>query len=207
MNRNQMDRETAALHLPFAVNGTLPAPEAAQLEDWLAHDPDLQDDAAFLSRLRGLMRAEPLPETGAEFGLARLLRELPPQLAPAAAPARWRQVLSGMAVPALAACVAAVVAGLGTAALLRPEAPAEDLYYEQASGDTADLPRLTVTFAPDAKAGDLAALLQAEDLLIVDGPGALGLYRLELPAGADALATADRLRAAQGLVLSVDGPE
>ena len=33
MNRNQMDRETAALHLPFAVNGTLPAPEAAQLED------------------------------------------------------------------------------------------------------------------------------------------------------------------------------
>ena len=58
-----------------------------------------------------------------------------------------------------------------------------------------------------ASTGDLAALLQAEDLLIVDGPGALGLYRLELPAGADALATADRLRAAQGLVLSVDGPE
>lgn len=196
-----MTREDVAGLLPFAVNGSLSPEEAREVEDWLARDPDLQDDAGFLTRLRAMMRAEPLPETGSEFGLARLLRDLPPQLTPEAArpPARWLA-------PTLAAGIAALVAGLGTAALLRAPAPAEAPIYEQASGDAAELPRLTVTFAPEARLSEVAALLQAQDLVIVDGPGALGLYRLELPPGADAAAVAEALAQA-AIVDSVELPE
>ena len=196
-----MTRDDVAGLLPFAVNGSLSPEEAREVEDWLARDPDLQDDAGFLTRLRAMMRAEPLPETGSEFGLARLLRDLPAQLTPEAArpPARWLA-------PALAAGIAALVAGLGTATLLRAPAPAEAPIYEQASGDAAELPRLTVTFAPEARLSEVAALLQAQDLVIVDGPGALGLYRLELPPGADAAAVAEALAQA-AIVASVEQPE
>ena len=205
-----MTREDVAGLLPFAVNGSLAPTEAREVEDWLARDPDLQDDAGFLTRLRGMMRAEPLPQTGTEFALARLMRDLPPQLAPETAqPAaqahtalasarRWRA-------PAMAAALAALVVGLGTAALMRP-APQEAPIYEQASGDAAELPRLTVTFAPEARLSEVAALLQAQDLVIVDGPGALGLYRLELPPGADAAAVAEALAQAP-IVASVELPE
>lgn len=196
-----MTRDDVAGLLPFAVNGSLAPEEAREVEDWLARDPDLQDDASFLTRLRALMRAEPLPETGTEFALARLMRDLPPQHAPEAARPTGRWLA-----PALAAGIAALVAGLGTAALMRPPAPAEAPVYEQASGDASDLPRLTVTFAPEARLAEVAALLQAQDLLIVDGPGALGLYRLELPPGADAVAVAEALRQA-GIVTSVELPE
>ena len=196
-----MTRDDVAGLLPFAVNGSLAPEEAREVEDWLARDPDLQDDASFLTRLRALMRAEPLPETGSEFALARLLRDLPPQLAPEAVrpPARWLA-------PTLAAGIAALVAGLGTAALLRAPAPTEAPIYEQASGDAAELPRLTVTFAPEARLSEVAALLQAQDLVIVDGPGALGLYRLELPPGADAAAVAEALAQA-AIIASVEVPE
>lgn len=194
-----MTRDDVAGLLPFAVNGSLSGAEAREVEDWLARDPDLQDDADFLTRLRALMRAEPVPETGTEFALARLMRDLPPQLVPEATKGanRWQA-------PALAAGIAALVAGLGTAALMQPPAPvAEAPVYEQASGD---LPRLTVTFAPEARLAEVAALLQAKDLLIVEGPGALGLYRLELPPGADAAGVAAAL-AASKLVTSVELPE
>lgn len=207
---NGLTREDVAGLLPFAVNGSLAPEEAREVEDWLARDPDLQDDASFLTRLRALMRAEPLPQTGTEFALARLMRDLPPQqaLAGPVAPGRWQ----GWQAPAFAAGIAALVAGLGTAALMRPPAPAEAPIheqapvYEQASGDAAELPRLTVTFAPEARLAEVSALLQAQDLLIVDGPGALGLYRLELPPGADAAAVAAALARAP-IVASVEAPE
>lgn len=200
-----MTRDDVMGLLPFAVNGSLGPAEAREVEDWLARDPDLQDDANFLTRLRAVMRAEPLPETGTEFALARLMRDLPPQLAPEGGKplGRWQ----GWGASALAAGVAALVAGLGTAALMRAPAPlAEAPVYEQASGDASDLPRLTVTFAPEARLADVAALLQAQDLLIVDGPGALGLYRLELPPGADAAAVAEALLQAP-IVTTVELPE
>ena len=200
-----MTREDVAGLLPFAVNGSLAPAEAREVEDWLARDPDLQDDAGFLTRLRGMMRAEPLPQTGTEFALARLMRDLPPQLAPETVQIHAAQRLARWRAPAMAAALAALVVGLGTAALMRP-APQEAPIYEQASGDAAELPRLTVTFAPEARLSEVAALLQAQDLVIVDGPGALGLYRLELPPGADAAAVAEALAQAP-IVASVELPE
>ena len=199
-----MTRDDVMGLLPFAVNGSLGPAEAREVEDWLARDPDLQDDANFLTRLRAVMRAEPLPETGTEFALARLMRDLPPQLTLEGGKplGRWQ----GWGASALAAGVAALVAGLGTAALMRPAPVAEAPVYEQASGDASDLPRLTVTFAPEARLSEVAALLQAQDLLIVDGPGALGLYRLELPPGADAATVAEALLQAP-IVTTVELPE
>ena len=210
MTAGTMNRDEALMLLPFAANGSLTRAEARAVEAWLEADADLRGEAAFLDRLRGMMQATPLPQTGAEFGLARLLKALPPQDLPnPAASPRRRMAWPVWATPALAASVAALVSMLGTAALIgRPrEAPTEAPVYEQASGDATDLPVLTVSFRPDAALADVAALLQANDLLIVDGPGALGLYRLELPPGADALAMAEVLRAADTLVLSVDDPQ
>lgn len=215
MTAGTMNRDEALMLLPFAANGSLTRAEARAVEAWLEADADLRGEAAFLDRLRGMMQATPLPQTGAEFGLARLLKALPPQDQPnpAASPRRRIMAWPAWAAPALAASVAALVSMLGTAALIgRPgdapfDAPAEAPVYEQASGDATDLPVLTVSFRPDAALADVAALLQANDLLIVDGPGALGLYRLELPPGADALAMAEVLRAADTLVLSVDDPQ
>ena len=52
-----MTRDDVAGLLPFAVNGSLSPEEAREVEDWLARDPDLQDDAGFLTRLREIGRA------------------------------------------------------------------------------------------------------------------------------------------------------
>ena len=178
----------------------------------------LHGDAASEAFLSEIVGAQPWPgqrhwnmesiyEYGARAGfwrLYRLMRDLPPQLAPEGGKplGRWQ----GWGASALAAGVAALVAGLGTAALMRPAPLAEAPVYEQASGDASDLPRLTVTFAPEARLSEVAALLQAQDLLIVDGPGALGLYRLELPPGADAAAVAEALLQAP-IVTTVELPE
>lgn len=204
MTAPAMTREAALQDLPFLVNGTLTGAERVPLEALLSDDADLVAERDFLVRLRATMQADGCGQAGVnppgELGLARLMRALPPQEAPRRAD-RWR----AQGRLALVAGLAAVASALITAWALRD--PAAAPVYVQASGDAGDAPVLTVTFQPEARLADIAALLQDKDLIIVDGPGALGLYRLELPPGADALALAETLRAADDLVLSVDEPE
>ena len=180
--------------LPFWINGSLSADEAAEVAAAVAADPALADEAAFLRALHARMQAEPPGYSPGEIGLARLKRQLAPQTAP-------RRVSL-----ATAAAVALLAAGLGFAAqtLLRL-APVE---YIQASGDT-DSAALLVAFQPTAPAQAISQALLAEGLTILDGPSALGLYRLatlDAP-GADLAALAERLQARSDLFEMVDFAE
>lgn len=177
--------------LPFWINGSLSADEAAEVAAAVAADPALADETAFLRALRARMQAEPPGYSPGEIGLARLKRTLAVETAP-------RRVSL-----ATAAAVALIAAGLGFAAqtLLRP-APVE---YIQASGDT-DSAALLVAFQPTAPAQAISQALLAEGLTILDGPSALGLYRLapmDAP-GTDLAALAERLQARADVFEVVD---
>lgn len=180
--------------LPFWINGSLTAGEAAEVAAAVAADPALADEAAFLRSLHARMQAEPPGYSPGEIGLARLKRSLAPQTAP-------RRVSL-----ATAAAVALIAAGLGFAAqtLLRP-APVE---YIQASGGT-DGAALLVAFQPIAPAQAISQALLAEGLTILDGPSALGLYRLAAPDAPDTdlAALAERLQARADLFEMVDFAE
>lgn len=208
MSRAPMTREMAAELLAFEANGTLSETESAELAIWLGRDVALRDELDQAKKLRMTLRVDPLPQSPGEFGLARLMRdvsnEAPQAVAPKTAPQTAAPERSRLWDLALAASVAALATATVTTLALR--APTEAPVYEQASGD-GDMPVLTVTFRPEASLGDLAAFLQEHDLIIVDGPGAMGLYRLAPPPGSDTEALAQTLRAADHLVLSVDDQE
>lgn len=185
--------------LPFWVNGSLGADEAVRVDAALQADPALASEAGFLRALRDRMQAEDPGFSPGELGLAKLRRAIAAQT-PAPSPRR--------AVPLSAAVAAVVVAGLLAAMAtqsFQPQAPAE---YVQASGEAGML-ALTVSFQPLVTAQALSQALLAEGLVIVDGPSALGLYRLAPfdPAGADLAAMAERLRARSDLIEMVDVAE
>ncbi|MBL4928349.1 hypothetical protein [Fuscibacter oryzae] len=178
--------------LPFLVNGTLAGPDRARVEKGLRHDPALAAEAALLGQLRDAMKAMPQPASPAEFGLARLMRDIDRE-ASAQRTRRWQ--LAGGAVAAAAIALAVM--------LVLPPGQTE---YQQASGDPGR-GDLTVAFVPGATLAEVTDLLQNNNLEIVDGPSAIGLYRLDVTAGANLDAIADKLRAMQSLVESVSLPE
>lgn len=189
----QENAQQIAELLPFWINGSLSADEAAEVAAAVAANPALADEAAFLRGLRDRMQAETPCYSPGEIGLTRLKRSL----ALPATPALRRVSL------ATAAAAALLAAGLGFAAqtLLRPAS----VEYIQASGGE-DGAALLVAFQPAAPAQAISQALLAEGLTILDGPSALGLYRLaplDAP-GIDLAALAERLQARVDLFEMVD---
>jgi anti-sigma factor RsiW len=175
------------------ANHTLDPAEQAALEAHLADCDRCREELDWLSTLRAGMQAEPLPAVD-EVGLARLMREVKAEQgsAPAttAAPSWWRG--------AMAAAVLVMLVQFGVIATQwQPDAGYQPLSESgQAVG-----PVLQVRFAPTTSLAEMQALLEQIEGRIVDGPGALGLYRIALPEdanGEDALAT---LKAADGIVI------
>lgn len=167
--------------LPAYVNGTLAQPDRDAVERALADDAALQEELRFLEALQGELKARAAGPTPGSLGWHRLRRRIAET--PAAPPERrhwWRQ----------AAAVAAAVLILAQGGLLW-QAYDGDAGYEMLGG--ASDAQLQVRFVPDATAREIAGLLAAEDLEIVSGPGAAGVYRLRTvtsatPAEIDALA-------------------
>lgn len=193
---SEMDAELSEL-LPFWVNGTLSGPEQARVAAALERSAPLRDEAAALAALRARMKTVPLAQGPGALGLARLMRAIEAE-APAAAVRRW----PGMGVLAASVALAAVLSGAVTFAVMRGD---EAVVYEQASGD--DPAALVVTFRPDATEAAISALLREKGLVIVDGPSALGLYRLALPYDLGAEAAAEYLAAAEAVIATVEGAE
>lgn len=166
-----MTRDEIEALLPFHVNGTLQGAERAEVEAAIAADPDLAAEVAALAAVRATLRAEPVQGPG-EFGLARLMREIERE---AATPVRpgvsnlWR-----------VAAVLALTLALGQAVwtVSREAPPAVTLAGGAAEG-------VLVAFAPGTTEAELRALLLDLDLVIVEGPSALGFYRL-VPADPEA---------------------
>lgn len=196
-------RDELELELPFYVNGTLDAETRAELEALAAEDPELRAEIEALGAIRAEMQAEEVRAPG-EFGVARLMRDIDRETVDAAqegtvvplrAPSRgwlWQ----------LAAAVA-VVGLIAQGFLLRQPAAPEGYVMAGAGAEGA----LVVGFVPEASEAQIRALLLAQGLEIVAGPSALGLYRLDVTADADAGTAAAALRAAGDIVESVENVE
>ena len=185
--------------LPFWVNGSLSADEAGAVAVAVADSPALAAEADFLRGLHARMQAEDDGFSPAEMGLARLKRSIASQ-ALAEAPTR---TVSLRAVAA--AAVVAAMMGYAANEGLRPTPNATD--YVQASGE--DTAALVIGFQGTATAQAISDFLLAEGVIILDGPSALGLYRLA-PAEAevtDLAALADRMTARGDLFEVVGMPE
>jgi anti-sigma factor RsiW len=161
--RDAARREIEKL-LPFFVNGSLDDDEVALVEQALERDESLRAERAFLEGLREAVRGGSEAASAGEIGLARLRRSVRAEKRRTFAARAWR--------PALAVAAAAVLM-LQTVALL--ERPDEAAHL--AGGARADL---QVAFAPDASADQIERLLREAGASIVGGPGAAGIYRLEL---------------------------
>ena len=180
--------------LPFLANGTLEGDEKARVEAALAKDPELAADFAALQTLRRTVQADRDFEAPGEAGLARLLSaiEEEPQRVPVAAninrPILWQ----------VAAAVLLALA-LGQALFLTGQGRGG---FDLAGAETPDL---TIAVRPEAREGDLRALLLLAGVEIVSGPSSLGLYGLRVLEGADIDAAEALLSRRPELIESVEG--
>lgn len=181
--------------LPFLANDTLTGEERAEVEAAVAADADLAVQLRALRRIRKEVKAEPLDWSPGEMGLARLMRDIEAEAPVEAAPlvldtpvaandnrrARVWQIAAAVALAAFAAQSVFVWSG----------ATGPDM--ELASGGSGPIGdgRLRVGFQGTATEADIRALLLAQDLVIIDGPSALGLYTLAV----DEAATDDAIAA------------
>ncbi len=161
--------------LPFWVNGSLDEAERVQVEQALAGSADLRAEAEELRALRQDMRSVPMAAGPGDLGLARLMRAID---AETAAPKTndSRYTLQRMAA---SVAVAAVLSSFATYGVMN-SGENELAVYEQASGED-PATTLTVTFKPEATEAAISNLLREKGLVIVDGPSAIGLYRVGLP--------------------------
>lgn len=182
--------------LPWYVNGTLEGPERARVEKHLESCRRCRDEAAWLARLREQIKAEGGADAPGELGLRRLMRQVRGSEAkPRARRLQWWQ-------PALAAAVVVIV--IQSVLLVKPWQEAETGIVPlgmQVSGAV-----VQVEFAPTATEAQIREVLQAVDGIIVEGPGALGVYRIRLqgvsPADdARVAAAVAALRARKGVVV------
>jgi len=196
-----MSREEIEALLVFLANGTLEGPERAAVEAAVEADPHLARELEALKAMRARMQDEEVEPSPGEMGLARLMRDIDRETAqPAAAnqpgaPQFWK--------------IAAVLAfGLFVA---------QSAYFgymrgpemQLAGGDDAPVATpaehgLTVAFAGTATEADIRALLISLDLVIVDGPSALGLYTLAAPDAEARAAALEVMQTRPQLVESVE---
>ncbi len=178
--------------LPWWVNGTLAGEEYQQVSDHLAACGHCQEEVAFLQTVRDQLRARPLPDAG-ELGLQRLLREVRKPVI-----ARRKQYRPWAIAAAL---VIAVQAALLT--LYWPGATDTTLQPLSAGTPAQAQVVLQVEFRPEATHRQISATLRAVQGRIIDGPGALGIYRIALPPGADVEQAIRQLRAAENVIRHV----
>lgn len=165
--RSVSERRDLEELLAFHANGTLTPGEAERVERALAEDPELASELALVRAVRaGLREATEVPTAG-ELGWGRLRRDVRRERRRALIGRTWRPAL------ALAAGLALVIqAGL----LFRLTSPV-DPGAELAGGPTG---HLQVTFVEEATEARIREVLREAGARIVDGPGAVGVYRLRL---------------------------
>lgn len=183
--------------LPFWVNGTLTGPEQERVAEALQGSAALRAEVDALVALRRRMQETPVPSSPGSLGLARLMRAIEAETP--RRQSRWQ----GTGLVAASVAMAAVLSSALTFVVMRGGG---DVVYEQASGDDPGA-ALTVAFRPEASEGAIAALLREKGLVIVDGPSALGLYRIALPYDADPEEAVAYLVAASEVIATVEPAE
>ena len=195
---SELDRQHIIELLPFWVNGTLSQDERDMVEAAMAQDPSLRQEAEMLSLVRATMQQQSDVQSPGDLGLARLRRVIedsPQQVLEGRSRTR-RYILSFSS---------GLAAALALLAVLGNFRASEDVYELASSND--DTANIVVSFRPDATQASMASLLQMHELVIVDGPSAIGLYRLSpLDPDADLEQLAGTLRSETDVFESVDLP-
>jgi len=150
--------------LPWYANGTLAPEEHERVERHLARCARCREELEVLRAMRREIKTLDAAPAPGDVVRARVLRAAPGARRPA-----WMPV-------ALAASVAVIA--LQAALLVSLWRPAEPRYAPL--GASPARVTLQVRFAPDATEREMRALLRAVNGTIVDGPGALGVYRIRL---------------------------
>lgn len=159
-----LSREQVEMLLPYYVNGTLDAAEKQQVESVLKQHPSLRDELTFLRKLQTEVQAMPAAgNSPGELGLRRLQQQLPASSQPKQISPRWRW----------AAVAAAFLLVVQTSVMMLTSVPGG---YQQAGEQ--QTPLLIITFEPQATEAEIRQLLLQNQLTIVEGPSALGLYKL-----------------------------
>lgn len=198
--------------LPWYVTGRVSREEARGIEAALKTMPDLANKLAQVQREReAVSRAAEAVEAPAPESLQRLLQQVEttrqrrvPRIDSQGEASGWLKGAMSRSVvwqaAFAAACVAIVVLGVR---LYNPPASGELGVASSING--ARGVTLLVTFQPDAKAVDIAALLTGLNATIVSGPKPGGIYVVELPAGqaGDLDAAAANLLSRKDLVVTV----
>ncbi|GJL82909.1 MAG: hypothetical protein DHS20C01_25430 [marine bacterium B5-7] len=164
--RDLENPESLHLLLPFYVNGSLDDAERHSVETYLENNPAARTEVVFLQRLRDEVRQTDQGSLGA-FGQKRLEKEIAQTRSrPAVTSTRWRAI-------AAAAALLAVIQG----GLLFNIWQSDDGYKMLGVGGSAGV---EVIFNETATEAEIRSLLNEVGATIRSGPGALGVYRIEL---------------------------
>lgn len=153
--------------LPWYANRTLAGAEREAVEAHLRDCARCRDEVALLEGMRAQVKQATISAYD-ELGLQRLLREVRPGAA-AARGERWLR-------PALAAALAAVVVQGALIGWLATRGPEIEPLGERAPSGVV----LAVRFDPTAPESRIRDFLQEHDAVLIDGPSALGVYRVRL---------------------------
>jgi anti-sigma factor RsiW len=154
--------------LPWYANGTLAGEERVQVERHIESCEQCRQELALMRALRLSVKQDRSANTPGELGLRRLLRDV--KAGGGAARAWWR--------PALAAAAVVIVAqALVLAALLWPR---EQSITPLGSRVGTEAATLQVRFAPTATEAEIRSAINDINGVFIDGPGALGVYRVRL---------------------------
>jgi len=191
-------REEIELELAFAVNGTLPDADMAEIEDWLLADDQLRAEHAALAAIRSDMQTEEVNSPG-EFGLARLMRDVKRDAVSENTPVAAPPVQKNRSWMWQLAAAVAMVALLGQNLFI---GGSDDAGFEMASAEVAA--DMVASFVPDATEEQIRTLLLDLEVEIIAGPSALGFYDLSVLDGADQSAAMTGLMAATEVIESVE---
>ena len=198
----KLSRDEIEALLVFLANDTLEGEERAAVEAAVAADPQLAGELEALKAMRAEMQAEEVTSPG-EMGLARLMRDIEAEAKASAGPPAANLPTA----PSSFWKVAAVVLFGLVIAQTAYFGYDRGTDFELASGEEAAVSAeysLRVAFAEDATEGDIRALLLDLDLVIVDGPSAIGLYTLAALDEAAREAALTALQARGDIVESVE---
>lgn len=192
--------ERAQQLLPWYVNGTLEADEAAMVEAHLAECAECRADLAAEQALAREVAALPLDVEHAWSTLSdRIDAAGPPRRLAEPVPFLRRKVAMGWALGGPLAAAAAVA--FAVAVVPGTPSPVEETYRALGSAPTAAPGNALVMFRPDARDSDLRAALTKAGARVVDGPTASGAYVVRIAPASRAQAL-DGLRATPQIVLA-----
>lgn len=182
-----LDNNNIESLLPFYVNGSLKGDELALVEQELANNQALEQEVVFLQNLRQSVKEQELDSSPGEFGLKRLQKSvstasLSEQKQPTSKNI-WRFA-------AVAACLMLVIQTV----VVNLESEST---YTAAGGKTKNVAQghiVSVTFAPNISELAIRQLLIENNVAIIDGPSALGIYRLSVTENPDDLVTLFKTR-------------